>query len=171
MTQANSQGFAPTVHTGMGNSGGAVLSPTCWNNVREGGKYLVTESVELPKSAWNAKTKAFEAKFVKRFHAPPSPAAFESYDAEWIIAEAIKRAGTTNPKALIAALERTDWVGTRGRYSFSTGHIPPWAYHSARNAPVQLIQFDKVDQSPSSAPIIWPRNQATVKYLYLKPHQ
>lgn len=132
--------------------------PHVLDECQRGGSVSGNRKRRTTEARVNAKTQAFEAKFLKRFHAPPSPAALESYDAEWIIVEAIKRAGTVNSKRLIAALERTNWVGTRGRYTFSTGHNPPWAYHSASNAPVHLIQFDKVDQAPASAPIIWPRN-------------
>ncbi len=169
ISQAYSQGFAPSAATGLFNSGGPATDPTFWKTLGDAGKYVVTEIVELPKSGWNDKTRAFVAAFKARFKVPPSPQAMESYDAEWILADAIKRAGSTDPQAIIAAMEKTTWVGTRGKYSFSLSHTPDWAYHQFMDAPVALIQYNQVNQAPDDAPIIWPRNLATVPYMYLRP--
>jgi branched-chain amino acid transport system substrate-binding protein len=169
ISQAFSQGFAPTAAAGVANTGGPAVDPTFWQNVKDAGKYLVTEIVGLPKTAWNDKTKAFVAAFQKRFNQSPSPQAIENYDAQWILADAISRAKSTDGKAVVAALEKTHWVGGRGLYTFSTSHTPDWAYHQFMGAPVALIQYDQVNQTPEDAPIIWPRNIATVKYLYMKP--
>ncbi len=170
VSQAYSLGFAPNARTGIYNWGGPALDPTFWKNVREAGVGLVTENVGLPRAKWNPKTKAFVEAFNKRFKFDPSPQAMENYDAEMLIIEAIKSAETTTAKAIIRALEQTSWVGLRGKYSFSLGHNPDWAYHQFMNAPVHLIQFDKPDQSPLDAPIVWPRDLATATYVY-RPRQ
>jgi len=39
------------------------------------------------------------------------------------------------------------------------------------NAPVALVQYNKVGQDAEDAPIVWPRDIADVKYTYLKPGQ
>ena len=171
LSQSHTLGFAPTARTGFANSGGPAVDPTFWKNVREAGKYVVTEIVGLPKSAWNDKTKAFVAAYTKKYSHSPSPQAIENYDAMLVLADAITRAKSTDGKALIAALEKTDVVLGRGRYTFSTSKQPDWAYHQFMNAPVALIQFDKVNQAAEDAPIIWPRDIADVKYTYLKPGQ
>ena len=44
----------------------------------------------------------------------------ESYDGAWLLFDAIKTAGSTDPKGIIKALEDTKYVGVRGKYSFST---------------------------------------------------
>jgi branched-chain amino acid transport system substrate-binding protein len=171
VSQSHTLGFAPTPRTGIGNSGGPAVDPTFWKNVGEAGKYLVTEIVGLPKNAWNDKTKAFVAAYRKKYNQPPSPQAIENYDAMLVLADAIGRAKSTDGKAIIAALEKTDIVLGRGRYTFSTSHQPDWAYHQFMNAPVALVQYSKVDQEAEDAPIVWPRDIADVKYTYLKPGQ
>jgi branched-chain amino acid transport system substrate-binding protein len=171
ISQSHTLGFAPTAGTGIANSGGPAVDPTFWKNVGEAGKYLVTEVVGLPKNAWNDTTKAFVAAFKKKYNHTPSPQAIENYDAMLVLADAIKRANSTDGKAIIAALEKTDIVLGRGRYTFSTGHTPDWAYHQFMDAPVALIQYDKVGQDAEDAPIVWPRDIADVKYTYLKPGQ
>jgi len=171
ISQSHTLGFAPTAHTGIANSGGPAVDPTFWKNVGEAGKYLITEIVGLPKNAWNDKTKAFVEAFRKKYNQPASPQAIENYDAMLVLADAIARAKSTDGKALIAALEETDVVLGRGRYRFSRSHTPDWAYHQFMEAPVALVQYDKVDQEAEDAPIVWPREIADVKYTYLKPGQ
>lgn len=171
VSQSHTLGFAPTAHAGIANSGGPAVDPTFWKNVGEAGKYLVTEIVGLPKNAWNDKTKAFVAAFKKKYNQPASPQAIENYDAMLVLADAIERAKSTDGKAIIAALEKTDIVLGRGRYTFSTSHEPDWAYHQFMNAPVALVQYDKVGQDAEDAPIVWPRDIADVKYTYMKPGQ
>jgi branched-chain amino acid transport system substrate-binding protein len=169
ISQSHTLGFAPTAHTGIANSGGPAVDPTFWKNVGEAGKYLITEIVGLPKNAWNDTTKAFVEAFKKKHNQPASPQAIENYDAMLVLADAIARAKSTDGKAIIAALEQTDVVLGRGRYTFSTSRTPDWAYHQFMDAPVALVQYDKVNQDAEDAPIVWPRDIADVKYTYLKP--
>ncbi|HEX3442181.1 MAG TPA: ABC transporter substrate-binding protein [Pseudolabrys sp.] len=171
VSQSHTLGFAPTPQTGIANSGGPAVDPTFWKNVGDAGKYLLTEIVGLPKNAWNDTTKAFVAAFKQKYSEPASPQAIENYDAMLVLADAIKRANSTDGKALIAALEKTDIVLGRGRYRFSTSHEPDWAYHQFMEAPVALVQYDKTSQDAEDAPIVWPRDIADVKYTYLKPGQ
>jgi len=93
----------------MANSGGRP-----WIHVleerRPGGSLSVTELVGLPKNAWNDKTKAFVTAFKKKYNHAPSPQAIENYDAMLVLADAIARAKSTDGKAIIAALEKTDIV-------------------------------------------------------------
>lgn len=169
VSQSKSLGFAPTMQTGMYNSGGPATTPTFWKNVGDAGIGLVTEVPGLPKPRWNAKTNAFVAAFMKRFNSATTPQSMESYDAAYIMVDAIRRAGSTDPSAIIHALETSHWSGTRGAYAFSTSHSPDWAYHQYVNAPLNLIQYSKVGQAPEDAPVIWPRNLSTVPYTYKKP--
>ena len=48
----------------------------------------------------------------------PSYAGYTSYDEVYYIADAVKRAGTTDADKLVEALEETDWEGTIGRIQF-----------------------------------------------------
>jgi branched-chain amino acid transport system substrate-binding protein len=169
VTQAQSLGFAPTPQTGFFLSGGEGVDPTFWKNVGKSGLWLTCENVGLPKSGWNDKTKAFVAAFNEKYKTDPPGSAMESYDAVWSLAEAIKSSGSTTPEAIIHGLETLHWVGTRGLYTFSTSHTPDWAFHQFMDAPVSIIQYDQVNQSSFDAPIVWPKQYATVPYLYKTP--
>ncbi len=167
--QAHDLGFAPNSACGIYNSGGESVDPTFWQNVGAAGQYLVTENVGLPKNAWNDKTKAFVTEYHRRYNADPSGAVMESYDGAGLLFDAIQRAGSSDPKAVIHALETTNYVGVRGQYSFSTSRDPAWHYHQFLHAPLTLIQYSEVNQGQADAPIVWPRKFATVPYLYKKP--
>ncbi len=167
--QAHDLGFAPTAQCGLYNSGGEAVDPTFWENVGPAGAFVVTENVGLPKANWNDKTKAFVAKYQDAYKAMPSGAVMESYDGAWLLFDAIKNAGSTDPKAIIHALETTQYVGARGQYAFSTGKDPAWHYHQFLGAPLTILQYTAEKQSQSDAPIVWPRKYATVDYTYKKP--
>ena len=48
----------------------------------------------------------------------PSYAGYTAYDDVYIIADAIKRAGSNDSDKLVDAMEKTDYVGTIGRVQF-----------------------------------------------------
>ncbi len=164
--QAKELGFSLNSKCGMYNSGGSAVDPTFWQNVGASGVGLCTENVGLPRKAWNDKTRAFTSAFKSKFNADATGAVMESYDGAWLLFDAIRAAGSTDPKAIIHALETTKYVGTRGQYAFSTDKDPAWHYHQFMAAPLTLIQYSEPKQALDAAPIIWPRPLATVDYLY-----
>lgn len=167
--QACNQGFAPSAQTALYNGGGPALEKEVWESAGQCAKYLIAEDVTLPATQWNDKAKAFAASFEKQFSRAPTATAMESYDDLNVIVDAIGRAGSTEPKAIISALESSKYTGTRGTYHYSTEKSPAWAYHQFMEAPIMVIQYDQMNQSPDKAPIIYPRNWATAKEIYLKP--
>ena len=60
----------------------------------------------------------FVDKFFKRYKDMPQWVA-QSYDALYILKDAIERAGTLDSDKLVAALEKTDYVGAEGRMVFT----------------------------------------------------
>jgi branched-chain amino acid transport system substrate-binding protein len=70
------------------------------------------------------KSDAFEQAFEKKYGRPLDGGHGEapSYDAVYILKEAIERAGSLNPDAVVAALEKTDYSGVTGRTRFDNGH-------------------------------------------------
>jgi branched-chain amino acid transport system substrate-binding protein len=168
--QAHDLGFAPSAACGIYLSGGNAVDPMFWDNVGDAGTFLVTESAGLPKSAWNDKTRRFVAAYKKRFKdAEPPGAAMGSYDGAWLLFDAIKTAGSTGSGAIIEALEKTQYVGVRGKYAFSVSREPAWHYHQFLDVPLSILQYTEERQSQSDAAILWPKAYATVPYLYKKP--
>src|ERR1700751_3249284 len=49
---------------------------------------------------------------------PPAYTGYTAYDDVYIIAEAIQRAGSTDPDKMVAEMEKTNFEGTIGRIQF-----------------------------------------------------
>ena len=103
--------------------------------------------------------------------------AFEAYDSVLLVADAIRRAGNTDAKAIVRALEQTSLVGTQGRYSFtynSQNRVPKdkpgWLWHQYAEPPLQLLEFTKKGQTSEEAPTVWPPSrQAQPGKAYIPP--
>jgi branched-chain amino acid transport system substrate-binding protein len=85
------------------------------NNASDGVLY---QGVSGTGVAVTPKSVPFADAFQKRFGNFPSYAGYTAYDEVYYIADAVKRAGSTNADKLVAALEKTDWEGTIGRVQF-----------------------------------------------------
>jgi branched-chain amino acid transport system substrate-binding protein len=94
--------------------------------------------------------------------------AFEAYDSVLLVADAIRRTGNTDAKAIVRALEQTSMVGTQGRYAFpynSQNPVPrdkpAWLWHQYPDPPLQLLEFTKKGQSSEEAVTLWPPSRQT----------
>jgi branched-chain amino acid transport system substrate-binding protein len=76
------------------------------------------QGVSGPGVAVTPKSIPFAEAFKKKFGNYPSYAGYTSYDEVYYLADAIKRAGSTDADKLVDALEKTDWEGTIGRIQF-----------------------------------------------------
>jgi branched-chain amino acid transport system substrate-binding protein len=101
----------------MGYSGQAT-SGTFWNDTNGAAAGIVTLAVAAAGADLTAKTQPFVSDYLKRFGDAPPHTGFTTFDSLYVLAEAIKRAGSTDGDKLVAALEKTDYVGTVGRVQF-----------------------------------------------------
>ncbi|WGS23961.1 MULTISPECIES: ABC transporter substrate-binding protein [unclassified Bradyrhizobium] len=85
------------------------------NDAAEGVLY---QGVSGPGVAVTPKSVPFAEGFRKRYGNYPSYAGYTAYDEVYYIADAVKRAGSTDADKMVAALEKTDWEGTIGRVQF-----------------------------------------------------
>jgi branched-chain amino acid transport system substrate-binding protein len=85
------------------------------NNASDGVLY---QGVSGPDVAVTPKSIPFAEGFKAKFGNYPSYAGYTSYDEVYYIADAVKRAGSTDADKLVEALEKTDWEGTIGRIQF-----------------------------------------------------
>jgi branched-chain amino acid transport system substrate-binding protein len=89
-----------------------------WKDTNGAADGVVTASAAAPGVANTPLTVPFTEAYTKRFGASPAYSGYTSYDMVHIIAEAVQRAGSTDPDKLVTALEATDHVGTVGREQF-----------------------------------------------------
>jgi branched-chain amino acid transport system substrate-binding protein len=62
--------------------------------------------------------KQFQEKYVKRFGSPIQAYAPFSYDAVYILVDAMKRANSTDPAKILAAMPATNYSGVIGKIAF-----------------------------------------------------
>jgi branched-chain amino acid transport system substrate-binding protein len=93
-------------------------SGTFWKDTNGAAGGVITQSAAAPGAELTPKTKPFMDEYTKRFGEPPPYTGFTTDDAVNVVAEAVKRAGSTDSDKLVDALEKTDYVGTIGRVQF-----------------------------------------------------
>jgi branched-chain amino acid transport system substrate-binding protein len=105
-------------------------------------------SPKVPKSV------AFEEAYLKRWGEPlqaghgPAP----SYESVYILAEAIARAGSLDPDAITAELQKTNRDGVMGRVIFDEGHQAVYDMDPATAAVAAVFQW----KSDGSRTIVFP---------------
>src|SRR5689334_24141886 len=97
---------------------------TFWNDTNGAVDGVLFQAVSGPGVAVTPKTVPFAENFKKKYGNVPSYCGFTAYDEVYYIADAIKRAGSTDPDKLVSALEQTDYEGTIGRVQFKGKDSP-----------------------------------------------
>lgn len=176
LSQACEMGLAPTAETAYYASIDAQY-PEFWENVGDCGQYIFFTYVGLPRSLWNDTTEAFMANFEERYGTTPGAAALEAYDATHILLQAIDEAGSTEPAAIIDALENIEYTGALGDIWFEYGNHnplpddqPAWMWHQWPTPTVMILQYTEVGQLVDEATVVFPEARATGD-LYTAPPQ
>jgi len=136
---------------------------TFWKDTNGATEGVLFNAVSGPGVAVTPKTLPFVAAFQKRFGNFPSYCGYTAYDEVYYIADAIKRAGSTESDKLVAALEKTDWVGTIGRVEFTGKDSPnPHALKVGKGTITGLmLQWQDGKQVN-----LWPRDVANGKLKF-----
>jgi branched-chain amino acid transport system substrate-binding protein len=95
-----------------------------WNDSNGATDGVLYQGFSGPDVAVTDKTLPFVKAFKQKYGNFPSYCGYTAYDEVYYIAEAIKRAGSTDPDKLVDALEKTDYVGTIGRIQFQGRDTP-----------------------------------------------
>lgn len=109
--------------------------------------------------ALTPKSIPFYDKYVKAFGVSPDYTSGYTYDALYILKDAIERAKSTDPDALVKALEATNYVGAAGRWEFLPNHNAKFG-PGYRQLP--LVQWQKDGERK----VIWPENIKTGDFIY-----
>ncbi|PSO21990.1 ABC transporter substrate-binding protein [Bradyrhizobium sp. MOS003] len=126
------------------------------NQAAEGVLY---QGVSGPGVAVTPKSVPFAENFKKKFGNYPSYAGYTAYDEVYYIADAVKRAGSTDADKLVDALEKTDWEGTIGRVQFY-GKDDPFT-HSIKYGK-GLITGLMLQWQDGKQSAVWPKEVAKV---------
>ncbi|WP_461319548.1 ABC transporter substrate-binding protein [Bradyrhizobium barranii] len=126
------------------------------NQAAEGVLY---QGVSGPGVAVTPKSVPFAENFKKKFGNYPSYAGYTAYDEVYYIADAVKRAGSSDADKLVAALEKTDWEGTIGCVQFY-GKDDPFT-HSIKYGK-GLITGLMLQWQDGKQSAVWPKDVAKV---------
>jgi branched-chain amino acid transport system substrate-binding protein len=91
---------------------------TFWKDTNGATEGVIFQAVSGPGVAVTPKTLPFVDAFAKKFGNMPSYCGYTAYDEVYMIADAVKRAGSLDSDKLVDAMEKTDYVGTIGRVQF-----------------------------------------------------
>lgn len=172
--QMAEEGIAPTAKT-IAFISQEAIGQEFWSSVPNG-NYYVFSLIGLPSSMYNDTTKHLAVEYEKAFNTEPPSYALEAYDSIFILADAIKRAGTTNSKEFISALESTDINLAQGHYSFkytsknpipTDGSVPAYMWHQWPDPLILLIQYFQPNQDWKDAAVIWPPTYQTKGTSYI----
>ncbi|MFQ5340842.1 MAG: ABC transporter substrate-binding protein [Anaerolineae bacterium] len=165
--QACELGLAPTAETAYYASVDAQY-PEFWENVGDCGQYVFFTYVGLPEALWNEKTGTFMKSFEERYKHQPGGSAMAAYDATYLLLMGIEQAGSTDPDAIIEALENIQYTGVMGDFWFEytsdnpvPDSEPAWMWHQWPTPNTYILQYTEVDQGAGDANVVYPRERAT----------
>ena len=165
--QAAEAGIGPQDVTMICNQA-AADSEAFWAAVPDG-KLCVWRRIGLPQELWTPETVAFAEKYAAATgKAAPESFAMEAYDALKLMAQAINEAGSTDPDAIIDALETTTYAGALGSISFPFGRNNPvpedreakW-WHQFPDPAITMVQYIEANQDASQTIVVYPDTYKT----------
>jgi branched-chain amino acid transport system substrate-binding protein len=124
---------------------------------------VLYQGVSGPGVAVTPKSIPFAEGFKTKFGNYPSYAGYTSYDEVYYIADAVKRAGSTDADKLVDALEKTDWEGTIGRVQFY-GKDEPFT-HSLKYARGLLTGL-RLQWQDGKQVAVWPKEVAKAQMKF-----
>ncbi len=105
---------------------------------------VIFELGNIPSSRWQPATVFYDQyrrTFGREIQAGHGPA--PAYESVYILAEALTRAGSLDPDAVVTALEATDRVGVMGRIRFHSGHQAIFGKDPQNEALACIFQWQK----------------------------
>jgi branched-chain amino acid transport system substrate-binding protein len=146
INQLYEQGIAPAPKTWLYDASGIADYPDFWQNVGDAAKSMLVFGLYHPKMAMpDLGRKVADAYKAKTKH-EPNRLLFQAADSLFVVAEAMKAAKSSEPEAVIKALEDLKWTGTRGEVSFSK-EKGGFKYHQWVDIPYVTFQITAVKQA------------------------
>jgi branched-chain amino acid transport system substrate-binding protein len=136
-----------------------------WNDTNGAVEGVLYQAVSGPDVAVTPKTLPFVNAFKAKYGNFPSYCGYTAYDEVYYLADAFKRAGSTDPDKLVDALEKTDYLGTIGRIQFKGKDSPN--PHALKVGP-ETITGLMLQWQDGKQVNLWPANVASGKLKFPK---
>jgi branched-chain amino acid transport system substrate-binding protein len=144
MNQLYEQGIAPSAKTWLYDSSGLADYPDFWKNVKEAGKYMLNFALYHPEMKAPKLAKEVGNAYKQRTKNDPNRLIFQAADSLLFIIDAIKQAKSTDPSAMIKAMETMKFEGVRGQFTISSAQGV--TYHQMMDVPTVTYQITEVNQ-------------------------
>ena len=170
-------GIAPTEDTICFAGYIAGQSDQYWATVPDGNYCAFNRTGVIP-PLFNDMAVELNAKYEAAFNDVAPSFVMEPYDAVFLMADAMERAGSyTDAAAIVAALEVADIELSQGRYYFAYGShnpelpegTPAFMWHQWPDPIVTIMQYFEQGQSSLNAAVIYPEYYQTHNTLYIRP--
>jgi len=138
-------------------------SSTFWKDTNGAAQGLVFNMASAPDTPVTPRTIPFAKAYMAKYGITPGYAGYTAYDDVYIIADAIKRAGGTDPDKLVTALEATDFVGTIGRVVFQAKDS---AFPHGLTIGKGYITGLMVEWNDGKQTTVWPDSVAEMKMTF-----
>jgi branched-chain amino acid transport system substrate-binding protein len=161
INQLHEYGVAPTAKTWLLDLDALAELPDFWDNVKAAGRHLTGIVLFHPSMKLTDLGKQVRDRHMKGAGREASRVVFQGFDAMWVMADAIRRAGSVQSEALVKALPQTRLAGTRGTVTFRKDPGP--FFQQWFDVPYSIIQYTEATQPLAKAPIVFPSDQATGK--------
>jgi branched-chain amino acid transport system substrate-binding protein len=167
LNQVYEQGIAPSAKTWLYDVGNADF-PDFWQNVGESAKYMLAFALYHPKMSQPELGKKVAAAYKAKTGNDANRMLFQAADSLFVVAEAIKVSGSTEPEAVINALEGLKYTGTRGEITFSS-EKGGFKFQQWINIPYLILQITAVNQTLGDMTIVQDIGQPFDAAKLLKP--
>ncbi len=131
-----------------------------WDATAKKGNYVSTLNTYNVDVAITPKTLPFVRAYMEKFKTVPTYTA-ATYDCLYLLKDAIEKAGSVDADAVVAAMEKSDTVGTAGRLVFDNRHDPKFAPGYVTGLGTQWQNGKQV--------AFWPNGWQGVTYPGIKP--
>jgi branched-chain amino acid transport system substrate-binding protein len=175
--QLVANGLGPAGSSAIVAMRGALSDAHFWESTGAGGAYVAA----VRSGAWPSTVSEIGDSFARRHQSLtgkwPDGYAFAAYDSLHLLTDAIARAGSVEPGALIAALESADLTLAGGRYAFPYGaHNPPEetgapasAWHQRADPQLFALQYTAPHQPAADMAVLWPVESQTAGGPIVRP--
>ena len=144
MNQVYEQGVAPSAKTLMYDGGGLADYPDFWQNVKEGGQYLLSFALYHPQMPQTQLAKDIAAEYKKRTGGDINRLVLQAADSLHLVVEGIKAAKSTDPEKLAQAMRTMKFDSLRGIGNFSTK--PGYSFQQWLDIPYVNYELTAVKQ-------------------------
>jgi branched-chain amino acid transport system substrate-binding protein len=136
---------------------------TFWKDTNGATDGVLYQAVSGPGVAVTPKTLPFVAAFQKKYGNSPSYSGYTAYDEVYMIADAVRRAGSTDSDKLVDAMEKTDYIGTIGHVAFLPKGDPH--VHGLRTGKDYLTGL-MLQWQDGKQVNVWPKNLANAQMRF-----